>query len=84
MRALRERAPEVVLIVGGPEVSYEVEEQTICKLADYVITGWGEITLPRLLTQILHGPKPLMKVHGRASQTGRTDFAISPVQSITI
>ena len=63
MRALRERAPEVVLIVGGPEVSYEVEEQAICKLADYVITGWGEITLPRLLTQIIHGPKPLMKVH---------------------
>ena len=63
MRALRARAPEVVLIVGGPEVSYEVEEQAICKLADYVITGWGEITLPRLLTQVLHGPKPLMKVH---------------------
>lgn len=63
MQAIRAAAPEVVLIVGGPEVSYETEEQAICRAADYVVTGWGEITLPALLTQIIDGPQPLMKVH---------------------
>ena len=63
MQAIRAAAPDVVLIVGGPEVSYEYDAQAICQLADYVITGWGELTLPKLLAQIIHGPKPLMKVH---------------------
>jgi radical SAM superfamily enzyme YgiQ (UPF0313 family) len=63
MQAIRAAAPDVVLIVGGPEVSYEYDEQAICQLADYVITGWGELTLPKLLQHIIHGPKPLMKVH---------------------
>ncbi|MBS1173964.1 MAG: hpnR [Burkholderiaceae bacterium] len=63
MQAIRAAAPDVVLIVGGPEVSYEYDEQAICQLTDYVITGWGELTLPKLLAQIIHGPKPLMKVH---------------------
>ncbi|MGL4768504.1 MAG: DUF4080 domain-containing protein [Formosimonas sp.] len=63
MREIKAIAPHTILIVGGPEVSYEVELQAITQLADYVITGWGEITLPRLLTALLKGPKPLMKVH---------------------
>jgi radical SAM superfamily enzyme YgiQ (UPF0313 family) len=63
MQAIRAAAPDVVLIVGGPEVSYEYDAQAICQLANYVITGWGELTLPKLLAQIIHGPKPLMKVH---------------------
>jgi radical SAM superfamily enzyme YgiQ (UPF0313 family) len=31
--------PEVVVILGGPEVSFECDEQRIVQLADYVITG---------------------------------------------
>src|SRR5262245_22355877 len=31
--------PDVTIILGGPEVSYETEEQRIVQLADYVITG---------------------------------------------
>lgn len=63
IRALKLVAPDVIIILGGPEVSFEVDEQTITKLADYVVTGWGEITLPKLLDALVHGPKPLMKVH---------------------
>ena len=37
-------APEVIIILGGPEVSHEPEEQAIVKLADYVVTGWGDIS----------------------------------------
>ena len=60
---LKRVAPEVIIVLGGPEVSYEPEEQAIVKLADYVVTGWGDITFTSLCAAILHGPKPLMKIH---------------------
>lgn len=60
---LKRVAPEVTIVLGGPEVSYETGEQEICRLADYVVTGWGDITFPKLCAEILHGPKPIMKVH---------------------
>lgn len=60
---LKRVAPEVTVVLGGPEVSYESSEQTIVQLADYLITGWGDVTFPQLCKQILHGPKPLMKIH---------------------
>ena len=60
---LKRVAPEVVVVLGGPEVSYEPEQQEIVKLADYLVTGWGDVTFPALCRQILHGPKPLMKIH---------------------
>jgi radical SAM superfamily enzyme YgiQ (UPF0313 family) len=60
---LKRVAPDVVIVLGGPEVSYETSEQEIIKLADYLVTGWGDVTFPKLCGDILHGPKPLMKVH---------------------
>ncbi|MGQ0524424.1 MAG: DUF4080 domain-containing protein [Betaproteobacteria bacterium] len=52
---LKRVAPEVVVVVGGPEVSHEVNEQRICALADYVITGWGDISFADLCRGILQG-----------------------------
>jgi radical SAM superfamily enzyme YgiQ (UPF0313 family) len=60
---LKRVAPEVKIVLGGPEVSFETNEQAIVKLADYVVTGWGDVTFPQLCAQILDGPQPLMKVH---------------------
>ena len=60
---LKRVAPEVIIVLGGPEVSHEPGEQEIVKLADYLITGWGDVTFPKLCGEILHGPKPLMKIH---------------------
>jgi radical SAM superfamily enzyme YgiQ (UPF0313 family) len=60
---LKRVAPEVTVVLGGPEVSHETAEQEIVKLADYVVTGWGDVTFPQLCGAILNGPKPLMKVH---------------------
>ena len=56
-------APEVVVVVGGPEVSYETEEQRICALADYVVTGWGDVTFPQLCAEIMAGKPPQQKIH---------------------
>jgi radical SAM superfamily enzyme YgiQ (UPF0313 family) len=59
---LKRVAPQVKVVLGGPEVSYETNAQEIVRLADYVITGWGDITFPQLCAQILNGPQPLMKI----------------------
>lgn len=63
---LRTVAPQVAVVLGGPEVSHEVEQQPICRLADYVVTGWGEVTFAELARQVLRGPRPLAKVHAGA------------------
>ncbi len=53
----------MVVVVGGPEVSHEVDRQAICRLADHVITGWGDVTFARLARQLLRGPRVLGRVH---------------------
>ncbi len=60
---LKRVAPQIVIIVGGPEVSYETAEQRLCALADYVVTGWGDVTFPKLCADILAGNAPEQKIH---------------------
>ena len=60
---LKRVAPQVTVVLGGPEVSHETGDQEIIKLADYVVTGWGEVTFTAICRQILNGPQPLMKIH---------------------
>jgi radical SAM superfamily enzyme YgiQ (UPF0313 family) len=55
-------APEVVVVVGGPEVSYETDSQRICALADYIVTGWGDLAFPALCRNILAGERPNEKI----------------------
>ncbi len=62
MRLLRQQRPRLKLVLGGPEVSHECDEQEIVGLADHVITGWGDVSFPKLCQALLHGPQPLMKI----------------------
>jgi radical SAM superfamily enzyme YgiQ (UPF0313 family) len=62
VRLLKAQRPAVKVVLGGPEVSHEVDEQAIVQLADHVITGWGDVSFPKLCRALLHGPRPLMKV----------------------
>lgn len=48
--------PSVILVVGGPEVSYEWEQQAICHTVDYVVAGAGEYTFPPLLEKLFTSP----------------------------
>ena len=59
---LRRVAPELRIVVGGPEVSHETAQQRICDLADHVITGPGDLSFAALCRQLLCGPRPLTKV----------------------
>lgn len=60
---LKQVAPQIVIVLGGPEVSHESGEQEIVQAADYLITGWGDVSFARLCNEILTGPKPIMKIH---------------------
>lgn len=54
--ALLKRAdPAPTVVVGGPEVSHEVEEQTICTLADHVVTGEADLAFRDLCGRLLAG-----------------------------
>ena len=41
--AIKRVRPEIKIILGGPEVSYETEGQAIVQLADHVITGEADL-----------------------------------------
>jgi len=59
---LKVQRPDVKIVLGGPEVSYEFSGQSIAALAHHVITGWGDVSFPKLCRALVHGPQPLMKV----------------------
>src|SRR5262245_12914001 len=44
---LKRVRPEITIVLGGPEVSYETDQQEIVRLADYVITGEADLSFPR-------------------------------------
>lgn len=62
VRALKAADPGVKVVLGGPEVSHEWQTQEVVALADHLITGWGDVSFPKLCQALLHGPQPLMKV----------------------
>ncbi|HYH43370.1 MAG TPA: DUF4080 domain-containing protein [Burkholderiales bacterium] len=59
---LKAVAPEVVVVIGGPEVSYETDAQRICELADYVVTGWGDLAFAALCRKLLEGERPAERI----------------------
>lgn len=60
--ALKRVRPDIVVILGGPEVSYEVDQQRIIELADYVITGEADLQFAKLAGELLEGRRPSAKI----------------------
>ena len=59
---LKRVRPDVIVVLGGPEVSYETDQQSITSLADYVITGEADLAFGELCEKLLAGKRPLQKV----------------------
>ncbi len=62
---LKRISPQTVVVVGGPEVSYETDGQAITALADYVITGEADLefrTLCETLLNLSANQKPGPKI----------------------
>ncbi len=62
VRLLKTARPDIKIVLGGPEVSHELDPQEIVRLADYVITGWGDLGFARLCRALLSGIGPASKV----------------------
>lgn len=81
LRLLKAQRPDVKLVLGGPEVSHEVDQQEIVRVADYLITGWGDVSFPKLCRALLYGPQPLMKI--MAGEQPPLDQIAFPYQEYT-
>jgi hypothetical protein len=62
VRQLKAARPTLKIILGGPEVSHEWQDQEIVRRADHLITGWGDVSFAKLCRALLDGPPPLTKV----------------------
>lgn len=59
---LKAVAPQVSVVLGGPEVSHEPDDQAVTVMADYVISGWGEHSFRDLAEQLMGGILPKAKL----------------------
>jgi radical SAM superfamily enzyme YgiQ (UPF0313 family) len=53
--AIKRVRPDIKIILGGPEVSYETENQPIVQLADHVITGEADLKFAEVCRVLLEG-----------------------------
>src|SRR5258705_8153369 len=51
--SLKRLRPDLTLILGGPEISYETDQQEIARYADFIITGEGDLAFADLCGRIL-------------------------------
>jgi radical SAM superfamily enzyme YgiQ (UPF0313 family) len=60
--AIKRVRPEIKIVLGGPEVSYETEKQEIVEMADHVITGEADLKFAEVCRRLLEpapgGPLP--------------------------
>ena len=59
---IKQVAPQILVILGGPEVSHPPDLPEVANLADYIITGYGEISFPSLCRQLLANQPPTEKI----------------------
>ena len=55
---LRRLRPDLKIVLGGPEVSYEWDQQPIIGLADHVITGEADLAFASLCKSLLSATDP--------------------------
>ena len=56
--AIKRVRSEIKIILGGPEVSYETEEQKVVQLADHVITGEADLKFAEVCGVLLERRAP--------------------------
>jgi len=60
---LKRISPGTLVVVGGPEVSYEFEATPLAALVDVVISGEADLEFPRICQQLLDGQVPAVRPH---------------------
>ena len=62
VQLLKTISPQTIIVLGGPEVSYEYEQQALVSHADYVITGQADLAFRELCDDLLNNRKPINKI----------------------
>jgi radical SAM superfamily enzyme YgiQ (UPF0313 family) len=62
VKILKRIRPALTIVLGGPEVSYESNEQEIVHSADFVITGEADLKFADVCAAILRGEPPTQKI----------------------
>ena len=72
-RVLKEMRPDICIVLGGPEVSYETKRFWDTNAVDYIIRGEGEKPMASLLSALRNG-KPLPDGLGICTQEREEDL----------
>lgn len=55
VRLLKQLQPELIVILGGPEISHEIEGQSLFALADVIIPGEADVAFRDVCLRLLSG-----------------------------
>jgi radical SAM superfamily enzyme YgiQ (UPF0313 family) len=78
--AIKRVRPDIKIILGGPEVSYETEEQKIVQLADHVITGEADLKFAEVCRVLLERGSPEPH-HSRNSNNAAAGDSGVPIET---
>jgi radical SAM superfamily enzyme YgiQ (UPF0313 family) len=73
---LKRIRPELAVILGGPEVSYETEGQEIVALADHVITGEADVKFAEVCRGLLNDEARMTNDETGAEEVSASSFVI--------
>ncbi|MGA1237759.1 MAG: DUF4080 domain-containing protein, partial [Limisphaerales bacterium] len=62
VRLLKQLRPDITVVLGGPEVSHETEQQPICQIADYIVQGEADLHFASLCQELLNHKPPSQKI----------------------
>jgi radical SAM superfamily enzyme YgiQ (UPF0313 family) len=80
---LKRLRPGMTIVVGGPEVSYETDQQEIAGLADYVIRGEADFAFADFCRTLLAGRRPLMRtIDAALPEFGTSSIGATPASPV--
>lgn len=62
IQTIKKVVPQIAIVLGGPEISYETEPQELFKFCDYVIKGEAEFLFYDFCLNWFQGQKPEKKI----------------------
>lgn len=77
IQLLKQISPQTKIVLGGPEISYEWDEQEIVELADHIIISEGEVSFPELCQKLLDEDTEKKVLFGKAPDLETLPFPYS-------
>ncbi len=71
---LKRVRPDIPIIIGGPEVSYELESEPLTNIADVTVAQEGDKVLAPLCRQLLRGETPERFILGGRPEISTVEF----------